>query len=498
MPYFFIILFLVSTFVLGWLLCRTRKKNEVLVSAEKDKRQAVIDTIHKLQELLTSINNKSIDETLWYSEVCLLFQNHFNANGCIVIREISNDKNNSEYKLLFSSGCCDDWNSEGTDKGVIFESNIRQQFFWSSDSHLLTDNHLLECLPEDKKDQFSSAMTGAFKILKKNAFLLLLRKKENPHYSIDQLKDFETCFQVVRGGFKIINFYNDNEQLKENLDRAHEEGMIQISTGIIHNIGNGMAVLKMALNHFEDFKSIIELSKFLQDEILPAVDKDISSLELDSGKKLKEYISAMKEIMQKVNSVAVQHETDLESINDKFQNIIDVISLQQQFIGELGTENVVSIESIVMDVIKMCEQPLEQNSIKLKKILDTNKDVLVDPALFRQVLMVICKYSIKSINAVRGTAPVFKIDISDKTETAKESDGNKITKKLIHIEISNNGYGIDFDTERVFSNQSEDAQQQRELLFCKNKIEKYGGTFLIESKMGKGAKVLIDMPVYEK
>lgn len=497
MPYL-VLIFIVSTIILAWLLAKTRKESSLLVGHEQEKQRSVIETISKLQQLLTSINNKSLNEKEWYSEICLLFQDHFNADGCLIIRAVSNDRQNSQYKLLISSGCCDSWFPEEEGENPIFESDIRQQFFWSSDSHLLTDEHLSECLPDNKKDIFSSAMTGEFKILNQDAFLVLLRKKEFPHYTMDELHDFETCFQIVRGGFKIINFYNDNEKLKESLDNAHEEGMIQISTGIIHNIGNGMAVLKMALEHFEDFKSIIELSTFLQAEILPALDKDIKSLKLNSDDKLAKYVEAIKEIIVNVKKVAEHHETDLQEVNDKFQNIIDIISLQQQFIGELGTENVVSIESITQDVVKMCEQPLEQNSIELKQKISTKAEILVDPALFRQVLLVICKYSMKSINAVRRSKPLLELNISDKEITEKDSDGEKITTKFVHIDINNNGYGIDFDPEAVLTTESKDTQQHRELLFCKNKVEKYGGTFLIESSKGHGANVLIDIPVNEK
>jgi len=164
MPYV-IFLLLIFIIILVWLLLKTSKKSSLLVSQEQEKQRAVIDTITKLQQLLTCINNKSVDEKKWYSEICLLFQSHFNADGCLIIRAVSNDKHKSDYKLLISSGCCDEWFSQEKDESPVFDSNIRQQFFWSSDSHLLADEHLAECLPEDKKDQFSSAMTGAFKIL---------------------------------------------------------------------------------------------------------------------------------------------------------------------------------------------------------------------------------------------------------------------------------------------------------------------------------------------
>ena len=228
------------------------------------------------------------------------------------------------------------------------------------------------------------------------------------------------------------------------------------------------------------------------------MEKDISSLKSDSASQLEQYIAAIKEIMDKISTVAQGHDEELQKLHDKFQDVIEIISLQQQFIGELGTENVVAISTVITDVIKMIEQPLDQNKIDLKQDVKTKSQVLLDPALFRQVLLVVCKYSIDSINTSRHAKSFLEISAFNSEETETNEKDEKVTKNLISIEVSNNGYGIDFDAEAEFSNQSKDAQQHRELLFCKNKIEKYGGSFVIESSEGLGANVLINIPIYEK
>lgn len=497
MPYILTLLFLIIIAVFSWLLIKTIKKNKLLLAVAKEKQRAVTDAISHLRNLLSANKHNSIDENQWYSDICLFFQESFHAAGCCIIRSLTEDKKNRNYEIFSGCGCCGDWHGEKPDIKLTFESDIRKHFFWSSESHLLSDN-LGECLPADKKDQFSSAITGVFSIHKHQSFLMLLRDKNQAPFIMDELKDFETYFQVARAGFEIINYSRENENLEDNIDRAHEEGMLQISTGIIHNIGNGMAVLKMTLEHLDEFKSIVQLVDFLQNEIIPAIEKDIAAMKPVDSSQIEQYLGAVKEIMDKISNVAKGHDEELQKLHDKFQNVIEIISLQQQFIGELGTENVVAISTILTDVIKMIEQPLEQNKIELKQDFKSMAQVLLDPALFRQVLLVVCKYSINSINTSRQATSILEISAVESEDTEPNEDGENKTRKMINLEIFNNGYGIDFDPDAEFSTHSADAQQHRELLFCKNKIEKYGGSFQIDSNTGFGAKVFINIPVYEK
>lgn len=495
MLYILIILLLIVCVILSCLLTKNSKKDKQLIFAEKDKHHAVDETIGALKKLLNAHKNNNIDEKHWRQNVCRLFQENYRSDGCCLIRAVADHKNNREYEMLAGSGCCENWHEPKSDDNFIFDSRIKKHFYWSADAHLLTDN-IGECLPDDQGGKYSSLIAGAFKIHKHDAFLLLVRKLDQKLFSMDDVKEFEPSFHIARAGMEIVNYVNENKHLSESIDKAHEEGMLQISSGIIHNIGNGMAVIKMTLEHLEEFKSIIQLSQFLKDEVLPGVEKDVKSLE--GGSQLEEYLVVIKEIMDKINITAQGHNEELQKLHDKFQDVIEIISLQQQFIGELGTENVVSIKTILNEVVKMIQQPLEQGKIELKQDIKTMSEVLLDPALFRQVLLVICKYSINSINTSRHAKSYLEIAASNTAETETNENDEKITTKVISIEINNNGYGIEFDSNAEISGQSKDAQRHRELLFCKNKIEKYGGSFVIESSEGLGANVLISIPVYEK
>lgn len=491
----FIVILFLACLIMAFLLVRTKKHDSETLAAELGKYNAINEAIVILKKLLNAHKNDNIDEKQWNKNVCIFFQENFRADGCCIIRKLAEDKNIHDYEMLVGSGCCETWNDAGDGNNLIFESEIQNHFFWSSDAHLLTDK-VSECLPADQAGKYSSIITGVFKIHKHNSFLLLLRKLDQKPYTMDDLKDFEPCFHIARSGMEIVNYVNENNQLIRNIDKAHEEGMLQISSGIIHNIGNGMAVMKMTLEHLEEFKSIIKLSKFLQEEVLPAVEKDIKSMKGDA--KLEQYVVVLKEIIEKINITAKGHDEELEKLGAKFQDVIEIISLQQQFIGELGTENVVSISTILGEVIKMIQQPLEQGNIKLRQDIKTFSEVLLDPALFRQVLLVICKYSIDSINAIKSTKSYLEINAYDIEESEVNENDEKIDKKLIFIEVNNNGFGIEFDPAAEFIGHSKGAQQHRELVFCKNKIEKYGGSFEIESAEGRGAKIQIKIPRYNK
>ncbi len=488
---------LAANILLIWLLIKARRRIRAPGDAGRDEQDFLMGALSNLRELVSESENRSILEDRWTTRLCSLFQNDFKASGCLIFRALTDDKKSHHYELLRGSGRCSDWESPDGAGAYSFESKISKHFFWSSAPQVMADTMLGESLPEDRRDQFSSAIAAPLKIHGHKAFIMILRGQDQPPFTAAEAKDFETCFRIAQAGFEIISYARENEQLAEDIGKAHEEGMLQISTGIIHNIGNGLTVLKIALEHLKEVSSIIELSNFLRQEILPSMEKDIKAKEPDPASKTFKYIKAINDIAEQCGKIAAEHETELKGISAKFQNVIEIISLQQQFIGELGTENVVSVNSLMNDVVKMCEHPVGENNIELRQDIKADGKFLVDPALFRHIMLALCKYSIDSINKLHHAKAVLEISarIADEKITDEETK-KEIERKMVAIEVRNNGYGVEFSPEAKLPPHSAERQQQRELLFCKTKIEKYGGAFRVDSRIGFGSSFHVSIPLY--
>jgi signal transduction histidine kinase len=443
------------------------------------------DAENNLEEW-TSFALEAVSADLPFEDVVLISRHH------------SKNEEGDSFVIAAGRGTGPLGNSASEKTAVSFNSLIHKHFFWSKEPQIIQTNALSQCLPAEYVNQYNSALAGVFDIAGNEAAIILLGGKGANEYSLIDKNRFESVFRIIRAGYSLINYHLRESELRRAADRAHEEGMLQISTGIIHNIGNGIVVIKMTLDRIRDFRPIIELINFLKDELLS---KPLSILEegknSDSRESLTEHLKTALEVSEKLSVILTELSHDFSEVASKFQSVVETISLQQQFIGELGTENVVPFRLIIEDTLKMSELPIANNHIELQKNIKSRSSVLVDAALLRQVLLSIIKCSVNSINKIRRSPSFIKIDCFDQSVENTEED-KESTKKFICLEIRDNGYGAAFADEKEKSRKSSPAaQENRELLFCKSKIEKYQGYFKIESLPGSGSVFKIGLPVYE-
>jgi len=306
------------------------------------------------------------------------------------------------------------------------------------------------------------------------------------------------CALIAEIGLELFGLRQEIINLESAQRKAHEEGMLQISTGIIHNIGNGINVIQLALARLQEFGSIQEISEFLKKEILPAIKKQVKEGKLQefltSDPQGKEYINVLDSVTEQIAKQTSDFNKEFDFINNKFHNITDIITLQQHFIGELGTENISPITPIIEDVLKMCQGPIEESGIILDKDFGTTADILIDTALFSHILLLLIKYAIESINRVYRSPASLKIHTTQKSVEISE----KVSKDFIEIIIVDNGYGIEFDPKQDNLYDESLDQQTRDLWFCKQRIEKYEGKFQVKAEIGRGSTVTVMLPVYEK
>jgi signal transduction histidine kinase len=488
MSYAVIAILLLLNVVLAGLLFRNRHvKKEGNGDSGKVKPPTQRKLLEELKALLDTLDNPDTYRK-WGDAACLLLQQGFEANSVFILQAGSTGKHERCHRIAWGGGEYA-WCVPKPGEVVTFDSEIGKHFFWSTQAQILSENHLADCLPSERGRVYSSALAGIFEINRHRSFLVLLRDHDAAPYETQDKQKFEICFQIVKAGFTLIGLHDRTIDLEMEIHRAHEEGMLQISTGIIHNIGNGIAVIKIALDRLKDFRSVTELTRFLNEEMVPAVIQlETDTAQADSRRL--GYLEGIREITGKLDSFMGEHAKELEFISDKFQNVIEIITLQQQFIGELGTENIVPFRLILADVVKMSETPVRESDIEFRRDIETEEQVLVDPALLKQVFLTIIKYSVHSINKIHRTPSVLELHCRD-------SVSEQNNRKVIRIEIRDNGYGIPFDPEASFQDHSQSAQEHRELLFCKGKIEKYRGTFEIETRLGTGSTVYIEFPAYD-
>lgn len=300
---------------------------------------------------------------------------------------------------------------------------------------------------------------------------------------------------------KAAQFRHDYEL---RLQEAREEGMSQVTTGIIHNIGNAITIAKLTISTLKEkmnFTSEDRPERFILREILPNIENQLAAGTLQKFLKEdnigKQYLAMIRELMKCLNSNSQEVLTMVNSISDKLYHISEIIELQQRFMGELGTENMVQLGNVLDAAVLIFEESFNKRNVVIRK--DINRELpelLIDSSVLIQVYINIFKNAVEAISEESLPGKKYEISLSLKKEVCEGRNFAVTT-------IRDNGPGVSAEMrEKIFwfgfSTKKNDGSAAHGvgLHFCSNVIYKYGGRIELNSEPGKGAefKILLPLP----
>lgn len=305
---------------------------------------------------------------------------------------------------------------------------------------------------------------------------------------------------------EVIKAFKQRQEYEHQLQAAREEGMTQVSSGIIHNIGNAITIAKLAVTGLiEKFnvKPEDRPENLILEAIIPRMEKELAKDGLDKFLKDdpqgKEYFSIMKELLGHVGDNASESAVLLKSMADKLFHISEIIELQQRFMGELGTENMTSLKKVIESSVTIFDESFNKRGYKIRMSLEDDvPEVLVDASMLTQVFINLIKNAIEAMQMENDKNKKYGLDIVLKTE--KQDD-----KNYAIIIIKDNGPGIlDNVKEKMFTfgfstkKNKNSSSRGIGLHFCMDCIKKYGGEVKIDTEIGKGTSFTIAIPIAEQ
>ncbi len=504
------ILFVLIGAVLTGIILRQRAQFRRSLAESESKMNAIVSSIDGLRGVYERLGQNAD----WAENFCSIAMREFNADGGAIYCHVQSDSGSDVVRVLCTTGVCRDWNlavgdetrtihpsdTSSTKSKIQFEPGVPADFFWSRKPHIYNGDELDPWLPPVADTDVNSGLISPLRSDHGDSYLLLFRDSKKPHFTTDEQARLGYCVAIAEAGFFAIRAERDRQQLEQQLHSAHEEGMLQISTGIIHNIGNGITVIQIALERLQsgELGSISELADFIDREIMPDLINHLEAGDLQeflmTDTQGQEYLGALKTLIEQIPKILGENERELQFVIEKFKNVTEIIALQQQFIGELGTENICSINGIVDDVLKICQQPVEQFHIDLRQSLKATERILVDTAMMRHILLLLMKFAIDAASQSRRSKGVVKVETFQ-----GQLDEIDDQREFVSLSISDNGAGREVvlnETEIISDRQNVD-EQTRDLFFIKRRIEKYGGVFELKTEFGIGTKVLIHIPSFD-
>ncbi len=207
-----------------------------------------------------------------------------------------------------------------------------------------------------------------------------------------------------------------------------------------------------------------------------------------------QYLDIMSELVKHISENKSNANKLIDSLSEKLKHISEIIELQQHFVGELGTENMVALSSVIDSSVKIFEETCNKHGVKINTEYDDVPNVLIDPSMMTQVFMNLIKNSVEAMDSENDPGKKYQISISLFQDTIEDNN-------FVIVEVKDNGPGMDEEIKDKifkfgFSTKSHEERSSRGygLHSCVSTITKYGGALEVDSEKGKGTKFRILLP----
>ncbi len=293
----------------------------------------------------------------------------------------------------------------------------------------------------------------------------------------------------------IINTYHDMSREKEALKTAEEnaiqQGRIEMSNNMLHDIGNAMtgisaSVLRPQLGKkWPEVESLFQLQNFCNE-----MEKELeAALGEEKNLAFKNFITALSTSLQGRNEDYIAF---FERISTAVGHVCAVLDLQRHYMREkisrLTTR--VNIPSVVNDAFVMLSGSLKKRNIEVKiDISDNTLAISGDQTRLIRVFMNIIKNIYEAFD-IKKTQEARYIHV----EISTVEDDNKV-----RISFKDNASGFDQEiAEKIFERgfTTKETGSGIGMHQCRSIIESHGGTMSIESKgLNTGALTVIELPL---
>ena len=303
----------------------------------------------------------------------------------------------------------------------------------------------------------------------------------------DYAKDLEKEVALQTRHLKEANGKIKNQQQKL-VEDAYNKGLIEVTSGIIHNIRNIVNVISLSFDELITSKESNEniLPKFLDSVIL----KELNNLPdlANSSPNLNKAKDILPKLLEYHNEFEQEFKNKIEFLLKKVYHLKEVVQLQQNFVGSLGTEDYNDITNIADEVLEIYDSSLIKRNIKVQKSYTDKPQILCDKAQIIQLISNFIKNSYEAIEEKDMKEGLIKIS-------------SYIKDNNFFIELYDNGIGIKENNlnklfEFGYSTKKENGSGSGfGLHSCKNIVEKYGGTINVESTYELYTKFIISIPL---
>jgi PAS domain S-box-containing protein len=282
------------------------------------------------------------------------------------------------------------------------------------------------------------------------------------------------------------------DQQEQMVKIAHQAGMAEIATNVMHNIGN---VLNSVSVSSEQIISILNSSKLnglgkanhLLKEHLTGLSDFLSND--TKGKLLPEYYMKISEELNKEHA-ALQYEGI--HLIDKIKLIKEAIEMQQDYATPRNFNEPFNLPYLVDEVVRMNEESFAKHRINFSRDISISNSLIIEAPKSKlfSILLNIIKNAYESVKLNDFNNRSIKLGIY------------LPSPEMVQIEMSDNGIGIPEDNLKnifTFGFTTKENGHGFGLHYCANTLKEMNGSISVKSNgTNKGAVFTLIIPVTSK
>ena len=287
----------------------------------------------------------------------------------------------------------------------------------------------------------------------------------------------------------IILFEKLDASHRRLMDQAHKKGMADISTGILHNIGNilnNVNITTYALAKLLDDNTINDLimANTLLESKIDNLDEFITSD--PKGRMLMQFYVSLTDVFENYRRKLLEN---VERLSNRINLIDEIITAQQGYTVIKSNLKALDLITVVEDVLKMHQVTLEKHGIQVVRNYGRTEKVLANSTKLFHVLTNIVKNAVEAMDStpVEQRQLTFTVTV--------ESD-----KVFLHIRDSGNGIASGH-LEDIFAYGFTTKMDGHGfgLHSCANYMTEMNGRLWAESTgTGMGATFVLQLKIQEK
>jgi PAS domain S-box-containing protein len=191
---------------------------------------------------------------------------------------------------------------------------------------------------------------------------------------------------------------NRERQLQKLLrESAHQAGMAEIATGVLHNVGNVLNSLGIANNTVEELRKAMHLERLEKAVHLLADNRGSLGSFLSEdvrGKHLPDYLSALATDLKAKDRDLYR---ELETVSKLINHLRDIVSVQQSVASVGGLSESIDLRTLAQSALLVQGSTL--STIKIEEEYEEMPPVVSDPHKLMQILVNFLRNAIDAVSA---------------------------------------------------------------------------------------------------